>query len=72
VILLTKPTFAQDTGVNFLEQEAGISAWMNAGKSIDLAKAKTAFKTIEKDTNETTVSNKCFTNRTLSFLFLLV
>jgi len=51
-MLLTRPAFAQDTGVNFLEQEAGISAWMNVGKSIDLVKAKTAFKTIEKDTNE--------------------
>ncbi len=51
-MLLTRPAFAQDTGVNFLEQEAGISAWMNVGKSIDLVKAKTAFKTIEKETNE--------------------
>jgi len=51
-ILLTKPVFAQETGVNFLEQEAGISAWMNAGKSIDLTKAKAVFKTIEKNTND--------------------
>lgn len=56
-ILLTKPAFAQEAGVSFLEQEAGISAWMNAGKSIDLTRAKTVFKTIEKDTNEYVVGS---------------
>ena len=38
---------AAATGTNFLEEEAGISAYVNVGQGIDLEKAKTAFKSIE-------------------------
>jgi hypothetical protein len=39
-------------GTNFLEEEAGISAYTNVGETIDLEKAKTAFRTIEYETTE--------------------
>lgn len=51
-IFLAKPAFAQEDGVSFLEREAGISAYMNAGRSIDLAMAKSAFRTVERETDE--------------------
>lgn len=35
------------TGTTFLEEEAGISAYVNVGKEIDLEKAKSTFKSIE-------------------------
>ena len=38
---------AAATGTTFLEEEAGISAYVNVGQEIDLEKAKTAFKSIE-------------------------
>ena len=38
-------------GTTFLEEEAGISAYVNVGQEIDLEKAETAFKSIET-TNE--------------------
>lgn len=50
--ILTKPAFAQEAETSFLEEEAGISAWISAGKSIDLTKVKKVFKTIEKDTSD--------------------
>lgn len=39
-------------GTSFLEEEAGISAYTNIGQTIDLAKAKGAFRTIERETDE--------------------
>ena len=51
-IFLAKPAFAQTDGASFLEQEAGISAYTNVGRSIDLAKAKTVFRTLERETSE--------------------
>lgn len=39
-------------GTTFLEEEAGISAYTNVGKTIDLSKARAGFKTIEKETDE--------------------
>jgi hypothetical protein len=39
-------------GTNFLEEEAGISAYTNVGEEIDLEKAKAAFRTIEYETDE--------------------
>jgi len=38
---------APEKGVNFLKQEAGISAYVNVGQEIDLTQVKIAFKTIE-------------------------
>ena len=35
---------------SFLNQEAGISAYTNVGQKIDLSKVKSAFRTIEKET----------------------
>lgn len=51
-IFLAKPAFAQEDGVSFLAEEAGISAYMNAGQTVDLAKAKSAFRTVERETGE--------------------
>lgn len=39
-------------GTTFLEEEAGISAYTNVGEAIDLGKARTAFRTIENETDE--------------------
>jgi hypothetical protein len=39
-------------GTNFLDSEAGISAYTNVGEGIDLEKAKAAFRTIEYETDE--------------------
>jgi len=38
---------AQEKGVNFLQQEAGIAAYVNVGQAIDLDQVKSAFKTVE-------------------------
>jgi hypothetical protein len=47
--MLVKPALAAgDT--SFLEQEAGIAAYVNVGQSIDLSKAKTVYRTIERET----------------------
>jgi len=43
---------AARAGIVFLEEEAGISAYVNVGQEIDLEKAKSAFKSIET-ANET-------------------
>jgi len=50
-ISLVRPAFAQDEATSFLEKEAGMAAYTNLGQKIDLAKAKKAFRTIEKDTD---------------------
>jgi len=39
-------------GTSFLEDEAGISAYMNSGQTIDLALAKQAYRTIEDETDQ--------------------
>ena len=39
-------------GANFLDAEAGISAYTNVGEEIDLEKAKAAFRTVEYETDE--------------------
>lgn len=49
---LVRPVFAQTSGSTFLEQEAGISIYMKTNAPIDLAKAKTVCKNIEKETSE--------------------
>ena len=43
---------APRAGTTSLAEEAGISAYTNVGESIDLEKARTAFRTIENETNE--------------------
>jgi len=48
---LISPVFAQSSSETaFLEEEAGISLYVNIGQSINLAVAKTVFRTIEKET----------------------
>jgi len=48
---LVQPAFAQTaTEKSFLESEAGISVYVNAGQAIDLAKAKPLFKVLEDET----------------------
>ena len=49
---LAKPVFAQASGMSFLEEEAGISAYVNVGHPINLNKAKTAYRTIERETSD--------------------
>lgn len=50
---LVYPAFAQSTsGTTFLEKEAGMSMYVNIGRSIDLAVAKTVYRTIEKETSD--------------------
>lgn len=49
-ISLIRPAFAQGSEANFLEQEAGIAAYTNLDRAIDLTRARTAFKTVEKET----------------------
>jgi len=50
--LFIKPAFAQSmsTTPTFLDDEAGISAYVNINRSIDLAVAKTVYRTLEKET----------------------
>lgn len=57
--LLVNPVFAQSssTEMTFLEEEAGISMYIDIGRSIDLAVAKTAYRTIEKETSNYTVGS---------------
>ncbi len=42
----------QNKGVNFLEQEAGIAAYVNLGQALDLDQARKAFKTVETDNDQ--------------------
>ncbi len=53
LISLAAPAFAAGTaGANFLEEEAGISAFTNVGREIDLVRARRAFRTIDRETDE--------------------
>jgi hypothetical protein len=47
---LVKPVFAQSSSPTFLEDEAGMSIWVNIGASLNISQAKAAYKTIEKET----------------------
>lgn len=51
-ISLARPAFAQTSGSTFLEEEAGISAYTNVGRQIDLEEVKGAFRAIEYETEE--------------------
>jgi len=57
--LLVNPVFAQSASseTTFLEEEAGMSIYINIGRSIDLAVAKTVYRTIEKETSNYTVGS---------------
>lgn len=48
--MLARPAFAQAAEASFLDQEAGIAAYVNVGQTIDLTKAKAAYRTVEKET----------------------
>jgi hypothetical protein len=50
-ISLVRPAFAQDETTSFLEKEAGMACYTKLNQKIDLASAKKAFRTIEKDTD---------------------
>jgi hypothetical protein len=57
--LLAHPVFAQSASseTTFLDEEAGMSVYVNIGRSIDLAVAKTVYRTIEKETSNYTVGS---------------
>jgi hypothetical protein len=50
--LFVKPAFAQSmsTAPTFLDEEAGISLYVNISRSIDLSVARTVYRTMEKET----------------------
>ena len=50
--MLAKPAFAQSADVSFLEQEAGIAAYIYAGHELELAQAKIAFHVIESENQD--------------------
>ncbi|MGQ9507736.1 MAG: hypothetical protein ACUVTB_07795 [Candidatus Bathycorpusculaceae bacterium] len=56
---MVNPVFAQSLAseTTFLEEEAGMSIYVNIGRSIDLAVAKTVYRTIEKETSNYTVGS---------------
>jgi len=64
--LFIKPAFAQSmsTAPTFLDEEAGISLYVNIGQSIDLAVAKTVYRTLEKETANYTVGSIALPNLT--------
>ncbi len=45
-------TLSASTGTTFLEEEAGMSIYVNVSQSLDLSVAKTVYKTIEKETSD--------------------
>ena len=48
---LAQPAFAQEAGKSFLEEEAGISLYVNVGEEIDLSQAKGLYKVLEDETD---------------------
>lgn len=57
--LLVNPVFAQSASseTTFLEEEAGMTIYVDIGRSIDLEVAKTVYRTIEKETANYTVGS---------------
>lgn len=57
--LFVNPVFALSASseTTFLEEEAGISMYIDIGRSIDLAVAKTVYRTVEKETANYTVGS---------------
>lgn len=63
---LIRPVFAyemQAAGLTFLEEEAGISVFTDVGREIDLVRAQTAFRTIERQTDEYIVGSVALPGR---------
>lgn len=58
-LLFVCPVFAQSVSsdTTFLEEEAGMTTYVNIGRSIDLAVAKTVYRTIEEETSNYTVGS---------------
>ena len=56
-LVLVRPVFAQSTEASFLEEEAGIAAYVNVGQAIDLARAKGVYRTVEKETESYTIGS---------------
>lgn len=58
-LLLVSPVFAQSVSsdTTFLEEEAGMTTYVDIGQSIDLAVAKTVYRTIEDETSNYTVGS---------------
>jgi hypothetical protein len=52
ILALIRPSFGQSSGVNFLEDEAGIAAYVKFDSSINLDDARDAFSSIESETDE--------------------
>jgi len=50
-LTLAQPAFAQEARKSFLEEEAGISLYVNAGEEIDLSQAKALYKVLEDETD---------------------
>jgi len=48
---LAPPAFAQEVEKSFLEEEAGISLYVNVGEEIDLSQAKALYKVLEDETD---------------------
>jgi len=48
---LARPALAADDNTTFLDQESGMSLYFNAAQTLDLAKAKEVYKTIESETS---------------------
>lgn len=57
VLPLARPALAQGAGTSFLEKEAGITAYINLGRAIDLAAVKAKFRTVEKETADYVVGS---------------
>lgn len=49
-LALVRPAFAQASEASFLEVEAGIAAYVNVGQTIDPGRARSAFSTVERET----------------------
>jgi len=60
--LFIKPAFAQSADATFLQKEAGISLYTNLNQTIDLFTAKTAFKTVEKESSNYIIGSASLPN----------
>lgn len=49
-ITFVKPAFAQEGGVSFLDREAGIAAYTDLSRKIDVTGLRTIFRNVEKET----------------------
>ncbi|MDO8472328.1 MAG: hypothetical protein Q7T05_00755 [Dehalococcoidia bacterium] len=56
-MILARPALAQVAGQTFLEEEAGITAYVNLARTIDLAAVKSRFRTLERETSDYVVGS---------------